>query len=108
LKFVQSLYEKKLVTYPRVDTVFLPNDMYPKVPKILEGLKYFSQLTEPLKGKPIRKSSKVFNDSKVTDHHAIIPTGIVPSGISPDEQKIYNTITKRFISVFYDDCLVSN
>ncbi len=108
LKLVQGLYEKKLVTYPRVDTVFLPNDMYPKIPKILDGLKYFSKLTEPLKGKKIRKSSKVFNDKKVTDHHAIIPTGISASGVSPDEQNIYQTITKRFISVFYPDCKVSN
>ena len=108
LKLIQSLYEKKLVTYPRVDTTFLPNDVYPKIPKILEGLTYFSKLTEPLRGNKIRKSAKVFNDKKVTDHHAIIPTGISPSGISPDEQKIYNTITKRFISVFYPDCKVSN
>lgn len=108
LKLVQGLYEKKLVTYPRVDTTFLSNDIYPKVPKILEGLKYFSQLTEPLLGKKIRKSKKVFDDKKVTDHHAIIPTGVVPSGISPDEQKIYNLIAKRFISVFYPDCIVSN
>ena len=108
LKLVQGLYEKKLVTYPRVDTTFLSEDIYPKVPKILEGLKYFSELTEPLKGKPLRKSKKVFDDKKVTDHHAIIPTGVVPSGVSPDEQKIYITITKRFISVFYEDCLVSN
>ena len=108
LKLIQSLYEKKLVTYPRVDTAFLPNDMYPKIPKILEGLKFFSKLTEPLRGKKIRKSSKVFNDKKVTDHHAIIPTGIAQSGISPDEQNIYHTITKRFISVFYPDCKVSN
>lgn len=108
LKLIQSLYEKKLVTYPRVDTAFLPNDMYPKIPKILDGLKYFSKLTEPLRGNKIRKSSKVFNDKKVTDHHAIIPTGISLSGISPDEQNIYQTITKRFISVFYPDCIVSN
>lgn len=108
LKLVQSLYEKKLVTYPRVDTTFLSEDIYPKVPKILAGLTYFSKLTEPLKGKPLRKSKKVFNDKKVTDHHAIIPTGISPSGISPDEQNIYNTIVKRFISVFYPDCKVSN
>lgn len=108
LKLVQGLYEKKLVTYPRVDTTYLSEDIYPKVPKILAGLKYFSELTAPLKGKPIRKSKKVFNDKKVTDHHAIIPTGVVPSGISTDEQKIYNTITKRFISVFYPDCEVSN
>lgn len=108
LKLIQSLYEKKLVTYPRVDTTFLPNDVYPKIPKILEGLNFFSTLTAPLRGKPIRKSKKVFNDKKVTDHHAIIPTGIAMSGVTPDEQKIYNTITKRFISVFYPDCTVSN
>ncbi|MEZ4922341.1 MAG: DNA topoisomerase 3 [Crocinitomicaceae bacterium] len=108
LKLIQSLYEKKLVTYPRVDTTYLSEDIYPKVPKILQGLKYFSGLTEPLLKEPIRKSKKVFDDKKVTDHHAIIPTGIVPSGITPDEQKIYNTVSKRFISVFYDDCLVSN
>lgn len=108
LKLVQGLYEKKLVTYPRVDTTFLSEDIYPKIPKILAGLKYFSALTEPLMGAPIRKSKKVFDDKKVTDHHAIIPTGIVPSGVSPDEQKIYNTIVKRFISAFYPDCTVSN
>ena len=108
LKLIQSLYEKKLVTYPRVDTTFLPNDVYPKIPKILEGLSFFSALTAPLRGKPIRKSKKVFNDKKVTDHHAIIPTGIPMSSVTPDEQNIYNTITKRFISVFYPDCTVSN
>lgn len=108
LNFVQSLYEKKVITYPRVDTTYLSEDIYPKVPKILEGLKYFSKYTEPLLGQPIKKSKKVFDNKKVTDHHAIIPTGIVPSGISPDEQKIYNTIAKRFISVFYPDCTVSN
>lgn len=108
LNLVQSLYEKKIITYPRVDTTFLSEDIYPKVPKILEGLKYFSSLTEPLLGKPLRKSKKVFDGKKVTDHHAIIPTGVSPSGISADEQKIFNTITKRFISVFYPDCTVSN
>ena len=108
LKLVQSLYEKKLVTYPRVDTTYLPDDVYPKIPKILQGLNFFSALTEPLKGKPLRKSKKVFNNKKVTDHHAIIPTGIPMSGVTPDEQSIYNTITKRFISVFYPDCTVSN
>lgn len=108
LKLVQNLYEKKLVTYPRVDTTYLSEDIYPKVPKILQGLNFFSQLTEPLLSKPIRKSSKVFNDKKVTDHHAIIPTGVVPSGISAEEQQVYNIITKRFISVFYKDCKVSN
>lgn len=108
LKLVQSLYEKKLVTYPRVDTTFLPDDVYPKVPKILAGLNFFSALTEPLKGKKLRKSKKVFNNKKVTDHHAIIPTGIPMSGVTQDEQNIYNTVTKRFISVFYPDCTVSN
>ncbi|MBL7898401.1 MAG: DNA topoisomerase 3 [Crocinitomicaceae bacterium] len=108
LNTVQSLYEKKLITYPRVDTTYLSEDIYPKVPKILEGLKYFSRYTEPLLGSPIKKSKKVFDNKKVTDHHAIIPTGIIPSGISPDEQKIYNAIARRFISVFYPDCTVSN
>ncbi len=108
LNTVQSLYEKKLITYPRVDTTYLSEDIYPKVPKILEGLKFFSRYTEPLLGSPIKKSKKVFDNKKVTDHHAIIPTGIVPSGVSADEQKIYNTITRRFISVFYPDCTVSN
>ncbi len=108
LKLVQGLYEKKYVTYPRVDTTFLSEDIYPKVPKILEGLRFYSKLTAPLLTEPIRKSKKVFNDKKVTDHHAIIPTGVSPSGISPDEQKIYATITKRFIAAFYPDCTVSN
>ena len=108
LKLVQGLYEKKLVTYPRVDTTFLSEDIHPKVPKILQGLNFYSQLTAPLLDKPIPKSKKVFNDNKVTDHHAIIPTGIKPSGINPDEQKIYAVITKRFIAAFYPDCIVSN
>lgn len=108
LKLVQGLYEKKLVTYPRVDTTFLSDDIYPKVPKILEGLKFYSQLTAPVLAKKIPKSKKVFNNNKVTDHHAIIPTGISPSGINPDEQKIYATIAKRFIAAFYPDCKVSN
>ncbi len=108
LKLIQSLYEKKVVTYPRVDTTYLSDDIYPKVPQIMNGLKYYSKLTEPLKGKPYRKSKKVFDNSKITDHHAIIPTGIVPSGISPQEQHVYDIVTKRFISVFYDDCIISN
>ena len=108
LKLVQSLYEKKMVTYPRVDTTFLSEDIYPKVPGILKGLKFYSQLTAPLLEKPIRKSKKVFNDKKVTDHHAIIPTGVPASGLSQDEQKIYATIAKRFIAAFYPDCKVSN
>lgn len=108
LKLVQGLYEKKVVTYPRVDTTYLSEDLHPKVPNILRGLKYYSRFTEPVLAAPIEKSPVVFNDKKVTDHHAIIPTGIVPSGISPAEQQIYDLIARRFIAVFYPPCLVSN
>ena len=108
LKLVQGLYEKKIVTYPRVDTTYLSEDLHPKVPNILRGMKYYSRLTEPLLTQPIEKSSTVFNDKKVTDHHAIIPTGVVPSGITPAEQQIYDLIAKRFIAVFYPPCIVSN
>lgn len=107
LKTVQKLYEQKLVTYPRVDTTFLPNDVYPKVHGILEQLTNYQALTHPLLGKKIRKDSKVFNDKKVTDHHAIIPTG-VQSYLNEHEVKVYDIIVRRFISVFYDDCEVSN
>lgn len=106
LKLIQNLYEKKLVTYPRVDTTYLSEDLHPKIPGILQGMKYYSQLTAPLLEKPIPKSKTVFDDKKVTDHHAIIPTGIVPSGISPQEQHIYDLIAKRFISVFYPECKI--
>ncbi len=108
LNTIQNLYEKKLVTYPRVDTTYLSEDIYPKVPGILNKLTHYSRFTEALRGKPIRKSKKVFDNKKVTDHHAIIPTGETPSGITPQEQKIYDMITRRFISVFYPDCIVSN
>jgi len=108
LKLIQSLYEKKLVTYPRVDTTYLPDDVYPKVPEILGKLTYYKELTAPLLGTKLKKSKQVFDNKKVTDHHAIIPTGVHPSGITPDEQKIYDAVTKRFISVFYPDCTVSN
>lgn len=106
LKTVQSLYEKKVVTYPRVDTTFLPNDMYPKVPKILQGLHDYQSLTEPILGKKIRKSTKVFNDKKVTDHHAIIPTG-ENGHLNAVEQQVYDIIVRRFIAVFYPDCKVA-
>jgi len=107
LKIVQKLYEQKLVTYPRVDTTFLPNDIYPKVEGILKQLTNYQELTKPLIGKKIRKSTKVFNDKKVTDHHAIIPTGM--QGYLTDyDQKVYDIIVRRFIAVFYDDCKVSN
>ena len=108
LKVIQSLYEKKLVTYPRVDTVFLPNDQYPKIKGIFNGLKNYYPLLEPLKGKPIKKSKKVFNDSKVTDHHAIIPTGVPATAIAGDELSLYDVITLRFIAAFYPECEVSN
>lgn len=108
LKLVQGLYEKKIVTYPRVDTTYLSEDLHPKVPNILRGMKYYSRFTESILAQPIEKSSTVFNDKKVTDHHAIIPTGIVPSGITPAEQQIYDLIARRFIAVFYPPCVVSN
>jgi DNA topoisomerase III len=108
LKFIQNLYEKKLTTYPRVDTTYLSEDIHPKIPGILNGMKYYSQWIAPLLGKDIPKLKTVFDDKKVTDHHAIIPTGVVPSGISPSEQHIYDLICKRFIAVFYPECKVSH
>ncbi|MBO6880270.1 type IA DNA topoisomerase [Winogradskyella sp.] len=107
LKIAQKLYEKKAVTYPRVDTTFLPNDVYPKAKGILAKLTDYSNLTAPLLTKKIKKSAKVFNDKKVTDHHAIIPTGI-QTHLQYNEQQVYDIIVKRFIAVFYDDCKVSN
>lgn len=108
LKLVQGLYEKKIVTYPRVDTTYLPNDMYPKVNGILKGLDYYKRFTESIVDKEIRKSKKVFDDKKITDHHAIVPTGVNPSGISPEENQVFDLIARRFISVFHPDCIVSN
>jgi DNA topoisomerase-3 len=107
LKNIQSLYEKKIVTYPRVDTTYLSEDIYPKVEGILKGMSYYSRYTAPLLQKPIPKSKAVFDDKKVTDHHAIIPTGVNPSGISPTENQIYDLIAKRFIAVFYPECKIS-
>ncbi|WP_417236101.1 DNA topoisomerase 3 [Bizionia paragorgiae] len=107
LKIVQKLYEQKVVTYPRVDTTFLPNDVYPKVEGILRNITKYSDLTAPLLGKKIKKSKKVFDDSKVTDHHAIIPTG-VQINLQYNQQQVYDIITRRFIAVFYDDCKVAN
>lgn len=109
LKIIQSLYEKKLTTYPRVDTNFLPNDIYPKVPTILKGLKPYEAVVQPvLNGGKIRKSGKVFNDKKITDHHAIIPTGVFSYDMTPDEKRVYDLIARRFIAVFYPDCEVAN
>lgn len=107
LKIIQKLYEQKVVTYPRVDTTFLPNDVYPKVAGILQKLTNYSKLAEPLLGKKIKKTSRVFNDKKVTDHHAIIPTGI-QINLQYNQQQVYDIIVKRFIAVFYDDCTVAN
>ncbi len=108
LKIVQNLYEKKIVTYPRVDTRFLPSDVFPKIPGILKGLKSYTKEVEPLMAEPIRKSKKVFDDAKVTDHHAIIPTGVNPQNLALNDEKVYDIITRRFIAVFYPDCIVSN
>ena len=107
LKIVQKLYEMKVVTYPRVDTTFLPNDLYPKVNGILSKLTNYSELTQPLLGKKIKKTKRVFDDKKVTDHHAIIPTGI-QGNLQYNQQQVYDIITKRFIAVFYPDSDVSN
>lgn len=108
LKIAQALYERKMVTYPRVDTTFLPNDIYSKVYGILKKLTNYSGVTKPLLlGKKIKKSSKVFNDKKVTDHHAIMPTGIETS-LPSSQQQVYDIIVKRFIAVFYDDSVVAN
>ena len=107
LKMVQKLYEMKIVTYPRVDTTFLPNDVYSKVAGILSKLTKYSELTQPLLGQKIKKTKRVFDDKKVTDHHAIIPTGI-QGNLQYNQQQIYDIITKRFIAVFYPDSDVSN
>jgi len=106
LQLIQSLYEKKVATYPRVDTTFLPDDVYPKCPTILKGLRGYETYTDKLlqSGKKLPKSKNVFDNSKVTDHHAIIPTGVPATTISATERQVYDLITRRFISVFYPDC----
>lgn len=104
LKLIQSLYEKKVATYPRVDTTFLSDDIYPKCPAILKGLRDYATFTAPLEGTTLLKSKKVFDNSKVTDHHAIIPTGQYPQGLSNMEKSVFDLIARRFIAVFYPDC----
>ena len=104
LKLIQSLYEKKVTTYPRVDTTFLSDDIYPKCPGILKGLRGYEALTAPLEGKTLAKSKKVFDNSKVTDHHAIIPTGQPPVNLSDRERSVFDLVARRFIAVFYPDC----
>ncbi len=107
LNTIQSLYEKKLTTYPRVDTQYLSDDIYPKCPATLKGLRGYEQFTLPLAGKKLPKSKKVFDTSKVTDHHAIIPTGVPASNLTDMERHVYDLIARRFISVFYPDCKFS-
>lgn len=107
LKFIQSLYEKKVTTYPRVDTTFLSEDIYPKIGPIMQGLKNYASLTEPVLKTKIPKSKKVFDNSKVTDHHAIIPTGINPTNLTNEEQKVFDLIARRFIANFYPICETS-
>lgn len=107
LQLIQSLYEKKVATYPRVDTTFLSDDIYPKCPNILAGLKDYAGYTAPLAGKKLLKSKKVFDNSKVTDHHAIIPTGVHPQGLTDMEKRVFDLIARRFIAVFYPDCKFS-
>ena len=113
LSIIQSLYEKKITTYPRVDTTFLPDDVYAKCPQTMNGLYQtrfagaapYADLIRPLGGgKPLRKSKKVFDNSKVTDHHAIIPTGIIPNNLTELEQKVFDLVARAFIAAFYDDC----
>ena len=104
LQLIQSLYEKKLTTYPRVDTTYLSDDIYPKCPGILNGLTAYFPLMERIKGKPLAKSKKVFDSKKVTDHHAIIPTGVPAQGMSEMEAKVYDLVSRRFIGIFYPDC----
>lgn len=104
LKIIQSLYEKKVATYPRVDTTYLSDDIYPKCPGILKGLRNYETFTAPLAGTALLKSKKVFDNSKVTDHHAIIPTGQHPQNLTDMERRVFDLIARRFIAVFYPDC----
>lgn len=115
LSLIQSLYEKKFTTYPRVDTQYLTDDIYKKCPQTLNGVfqvKYngvapYAELIKAIGGKPLIKSKKVFDNSKVTDHHAIIPTGVVPAGLTDAERNVYDLVARRFIAVFYPDCKFS-
>lgn len=105
LRLIQSLYEKKLTTYPRVDTTYLSEDIHPKIAPTLKRMTPYARFTEPVLARPIPKSKKIFDNSKVTDHHAIIPTGQSPVGIEGDEKKLYHLIAMRFIAAFYPDCV---
>jgi len=107
LKLIQALYEKKVTTYPRVDTTFLSDDIYPKVPNTLKGLIDYTELTAPLMNIKLPKSKKVFDNSKITDHHAIIPTGVPARNLTDNERKIFDLVVRRFIAAFYPDCDIS-
>jgi DNA topoisomerase III len=107
LKIIQSLYEKKVTTYPRVDTTYLSDDIYPKIPDILKGLKDYEALTKPLLGTKLPKTKKVFDNAKVTDHHAIIPTGVHPTALTDTERSVFNLVSLRFIANFYPECKIS-
>ena len=115
LNLIQALYERKFTTYPRVDTQYLSDDIYPKCPQTMNGLyqtKFggvapYAELIKPIGGKPLKKSKRVFDSSKVTDHHAIIPTGVIPQGLSDAEQKVFDLVARRFIGVFLPDCKFS-
>jgi len=111
LKTIQKLYERKFVSYPRVDTRYLPDDIFPKVANILQRLNSvdgYGEFISPLLENKIKKSKRVFDDKKVTDHHAIIPTGVVPKGLTSVEENVYHTIIRRFVAVFYPDAIISN
>ena len=107
LKIIQSLYEKKITTYPRVDTTYLTEDLYPKIPDILKGIKEYDILTKPLLAGKLPKTKKVFDNSKVTDHHAIIPTGVNPTTLSDTEKRVFDLVARRFIANFYPECKIS-
>ena len=107
LQTIQSLYEKKYTTYPRVDTTFLSEDIYPKCENILKGMRDYAPLVAPLMGKPLVKSKKVFDNKKVTDHHAIIPTGVHPQALTENEKRVYNLVATHFIAIFYPECKFS-
>ena len=108
LQLIQSLYEKRVTTYPRVDTTYLSDDIYPKIPNTLAGIKDYYPQVAPLLGTKLPKSKKVFDNKKVTDHHAIIPTGMRPEGLTADEKKVYDLVALHFIAAFYPECEVSN
>jgi len=107
LKIIQSLYEKKITTYPRVDTTYLTDDIYPKIPDILKGIKDYELIIKPLLGAKLPKTKKVFDNAKVTDHHAIIPTGIHPTALTDTERAVFDLVARRFIANFYPECKIS-